>query len=62
MNKRELDLAIRLINSMKSTWQPSHYKDDYRETLMKWIEKKAKKGGAHKMSIKEEEVMGSMKI
>jgi DNA end-binding protein Ku len=38
---RELEIASELINSMSAKWQPKHYHDTYRETLMKWIEQKA---------------------
>ena len=37
-------MAERFIESLTSTWQPQKYKDQYRERLMDWIEKKAKTG------------------
>ena len=42
--KRELDLAIRLIGEMTGKWKPEEFHDEYRETLMDYIEKKITKG------------------
>ncbi|MES2997441.1 MAG: Ku protein [Verrucomicrobiota bacterium] len=39
--KRELDLARRLIDDMTEKWKPGEFKDEYRETLMDYIEKKS---------------------
>src|SRR5262249_4484056 len=41
--KAELNMAKKLIESMSTTWDPSAYTDDYRETLEKVIEEKMKK-------------------
>lgn len=38
--KKELDLALRLIDEMTDKWNPSQYHDDYRESLLDFIEKK----------------------
>lgn len=42
INEREMELASQLINSMSVRWQPKQYHDTYHDTLMKWIEQKAK--------------------
>jgi DNA end-binding protein Ku len=43
-SSKELALAIRLIEGLKSEWDPTRYTDDYVDALMKVIEAKA--GGA----------------
>lgn len=42
--KKEMDLALRLIGDMTEAWNPSDMHDEYRESLMKFIEKKISKG------------------
>ncbi|HYE06138.1 MAG TPA: Ku protein [Planctomycetota bacterium] len=42
---RELKIANQLIESMTTTFDPTHYRDDYRERVMAFIEKKAKGKG-----------------
>lgn len=37
---RELKMAVSLVQDMTAPWKPEHYHNIYRETLMKWIEKK----------------------
>jgi DNA end-binding protein Ku len=44
VSERELDLAETLVDSMKAEWQPEKYHDEYRDSLMKWIDKKASEG------------------
>lgn len=44
ISPKELEMAEKLVESMTVKWQPKKYHDDYRESLMKWIEKKAKLG------------------
>lgn len=44
INPKELEMAERLVESMTSKWEPARYHDDYRESLMKWIEEKAQRG------------------
>ncbi|HEY1583940.1 MAG TPA: Ku protein [Chthoniobacterales bacterium] len=43
--KRELDMAKALVESMSSEWDPTKYKDDYRDALMEVIEEKVESGG-----------------
>ena len=40
-SKRELDMAKQLIDSLSSDWDPSKYKDTYRERVLELIEQKA---------------------
>lgn len=40
----EMTMAKRLIESMATTWEPSEYKDEYRDDLLAMINKRAKKG------------------
>lgn len=41
---RELAMAERLVGEMASAWEPEKYKDEYRDDVMKLIEKKVKSG------------------
>ncbi len=43
--KREKDMAIALVKSMTSKWDPTKYHDDYREALLDVIEEKVESGG-----------------
>src|SRR3954453_1314980 len=40
-NKRELDMAKQLIESLTSEWEPDKYHDTYRERVLELIEQKA---------------------
>ena len=40
----EMTMAKRLIESMATTWDPSAYKDEYRNDLLKMIKQREKKG------------------
>lgn len=42
VSDKELTLAQQLVDSMTTEWRPEQYHDDYRDALMKWIEKKSK--------------------
>lgn len=42
VTKKEMDLAIKLIEDMSEKWQPELYKDEYRLALMERIKAKAK--------------------
>lgn len=44
ISPKEYEMAEKLVESMTVKWDPKKYHDDYREALMKWIEKKAKSG------------------
>jgi DNA end-binding protein Ku len=41
-DKREMNLALQLIDTLASDWDPSRYHDTYREALLKAIEQKVK--------------------
>ncbi len=45
VGKREMNMAKSLIGSMSAKWNPSKYRDDYREALMEVIEEKVEAGG-----------------
>lgn len=54
----ELKMAESLVESMTENWNPAQYHDDYRDTLMKWIEARTKQGKtthAKKSAVREEE-------
>ena len=42
VDKRELEMAERLIDSLTTAWKPEKYKDTYREEVLEIIEAKAK--------------------
>jgi DNA end-binding protein Ku len=44
IQKRELDMATKLVESMTDEWQPAKYKDEFYDKAMAWIEEKAEKG------------------
>jgi DNA end-binding protein Ku len=44
VSEKELEIAKRLVEGMVEAWKPEQYKDDYRNDLMKLIEKRAKSG------------------
>ena len=46
ISEKEMNLAQQLVDSMSTEWDPKQYHDEYRDALMKWIEKKAKAAGA----------------
>ncbi len=41
---KEFDMAKQLVDAMTTEWQPEKYRDEYRDALVQWIEKKAKEG------------------
>jgi DNA end-binding protein Ku len=44
LSKKEIDMAAKLVESMTVEWDPEKYKDEFRETLMDWLQKKADRG------------------
>jgi len=42
--KRELDLALRLIDEMSGEWKPEEHHDEYRQALLDFIERKVAQG------------------
>ena len=54
VSKREIEMAGKLIEGMVDQWDPSQYKDEYREDLMARIEEKVKKGETEEIPEPEE--------
>ncbi|MDQ8183286.1 Ku protein [Pelagicoccus sp. SDUM812005] len=44
LTKREVDLAIQLIESMTLEWDPGRYRDEYSDKLLDWINEKISEG------------------
>ncbi|MGE8478771.1 MAG: Ku protein [Pseudomonas shirazensis] len=44
VDKRELDMAKRLVEDMSGPWTPDQYHDAFRQTIMDLVEEKASKG------------------
>ena len=45
LGKKEMDMAKSLVDSMSGEWEPSGFKDEYRDKLIELIEEKVKRGG-----------------
>lgn len=41
---REIDMAVKLIDSMTVEWDPERYLDDYRDQLLEWLNEKIEQG------------------
>lgn len=52
---KELQIAEELVDAMYGEWTPAKYHDQYRDALMKWIDAKAKSGGAEPVVEQPEE-------
>src|SRR5690606_375670 len=44
LNKRELDMATRLVEDMSEDWNPEQYRDTFQEQIMELVERKAREG------------------
>jgi DNA end-binding protein Ku len=44
IDKRELQMAKRLVEDMSGTWTPEEYQDDFKQTILDLVEEKASKG------------------
>jgi len=44
VEKRELEMAKRLVEDMSGPWKPEDYHDAFRQTIMDLVEEKASKG------------------
>jgi DNA end-binding protein Ku len=44
ISAKEVELAEQLVDAQTVEWEPESYKDEYRERLLEWIEKKAEAG------------------
>lgn len=47
---QELKVANMLVESMAAKWEPKQYHDEYRDALMKWIDKRIKSGQTEQLS------------
>ncbi|MGV3771946.1 MAG: Ku protein [Verrucomicrobiales bacterium] len=45
LGKKEVEMAKALVETMSDKWEPSRYKDEYHEQIMKVIEEKIQRGG-----------------
>jgi DNA end-binding protein Ku len=43
VNKKEIDIAKKLIDSMSAKWKPDDYVDEYQEALHEWVKEAATK-------------------
>lgn len=55
VSRKEVDLAAQLIEGMSTRWAPKKYHDEYRDVLMKLIEKKIKTGKTEVIEEPEED-------
>jgi len=44
ISDKEIAMAMHLVESMSSEWEPGKYRDEYRDALLAWIERKAREG------------------
>ncbi len=62
VSAKEVEIAKKLITAMSKTWKPSQYKDEYREAVSKWVEKKLKKLPSKPMKSRDTAVHGKKNI
>lgn len=64
IGERELAMAQTLVSEMAEEWNPEQYKDEYREDLMSFIEKKIKSGKTHSIAepVEEKEARKSANV
>ena len=60
VTKKEMDLAVKLIDDMSEAWQPEEYKDEYRLALMERIKAKAKGQGLEEEPEDDDEDTGNV--
>ncbi len=56
VDKRELDMAKRLVEDMTEKWKPEQYKDTFQDQIMDLVEKKAREGKLEAVGGPEEAV------
>jgi DNA end-binding protein Ku len=44
LRPKEIEMAEQLVAALDAPWQPKQYRDDYRDDLLAFIERKAKSG------------------
>lgn len=50
VSKQDLGMALKLVKDMRQPWDPTGYRDTYRDDLMKRIEQKIKAGETHALT------------
>ncbi|HEX4415079.1 MAG TPA: Ku protein [Lacipirellulaceae bacterium] len=55
VNRKEIDLAMKLIGGMTTKWNATKYHDEYREALMKLVQKKVAAGQTEAIEDVEED-------
>jgi DNA end-binding protein Ku len=50
VSRKEIDMAEALVSGMAEDWRPAQYRDEYRDDLLKLIEKRAKEGQINTVS------------
>ncbi len=55
VSKKEIDLAAQLIDGMTTEWDAAEHHDEYRDVLMKLIEKKIKSGKTEAIDVEDAE-------
>jgi len=55
VTKKEIELATKLIGGMTVKWNPGKYHDEYRDVLMKLVQRKIKAGQTEAIEIEPEE-------
>jgi DNA end-binding protein Ku len=55
VTKKEIDLATKLIGGMTAKWAPSKFHDEYRDALMKLVQRKIESGQTEAIDIEEVE-------
>jgi DNA end-binding protein Ku len=55
VSKKEIDLAAQLIDGMTTDWDAAEHHDEYRDVLMKLIEKKIKSGKTEAIDVEDAE-------
>jgi DNA end-binding protein Ku len=55
VTKKEIELATKLIDGMTVKWNAAKYHDEYRDALMKLVERKIKSGQTEAIDVEEEE-------
>jgi DNA end-binding protein Ku len=53
ISEAELKMAERLIQDLVTPWKPEEHKDDYRDRLMEFIQKKAESGKVEEVETPE---------
>jgi DNA end-binding protein Ku len=55
VSKKEIELATKLIGGMTADWKPSQFHDEYRDALMKLVQRKIESGQTEAIDVEEAE-------